>query len=141
MRFERQFTTAGTHPYNDVPFRMASSEIRNPDGTVVFSAENIEVPEQFSQVATDILAQKYFRKAGVPAALKRIDDLLGKKLALLDLPKSVQVESTPRWEAHAMARAIDREKRKADPTFKGAFHEKKRKPSPQGKQRSRRRKR
>ena len=74
MRFERQFTTAGTHPYNDVPFRMASSEIRNPDGTVVFSAENIEVPEQFSQVATDILAQKYFRKAGVPAALKRIEE-------------------------------------------------------------------
>ena len=74
MRFERQFTTAGTHPYNDIPFRMASSEIRNPDGTVVFSAENIEVPEQFSQVATDILAQKYFRKAGVPAALKRIEE-------------------------------------------------------------------
>ena len=74
MRFERQFTTAGTPPYNDVPFRMASSEIRNPDGTVVFSAENVEVPEQFSQVATDILAQKYFRKAGVPAALKRIEE-------------------------------------------------------------------
>ena len=74
MRFERQFTTAGTHPYNDVPFRTASSEIRNPDGTVVFSAENVEVPEQFSQVATDILAQKYFRKAGVPAALKRIEE-------------------------------------------------------------------
>jgi len=74
MRFERKFTTAGTHPYNDVPFRTASSEIRNPDGTVVFSAENVEVPEQFSQVATDILAQKYFRKAGVPAALKRIEE-------------------------------------------------------------------
>jgi len=74
MRFERQFTTAGTHPYNDFPFRTASSEIRNPDGTVVFSAENVEVPEQFSQVATDILAQKYFRKAGVPAALKRIEE-------------------------------------------------------------------
>jgi ribonucleoside-diphosphate reductase alpha chain len=74
MRFERQFTTAGTHPYNDVPFRTASSEIRNPDGTVVFSAENVEVPEQFSQVATDILAQKYFRKAGVAAALKRIEE-------------------------------------------------------------------
>ena len=41
MRFERQFTTAGTHPYNDVPFRTASSEIRNPDGTVVFSAETV----------------------------------------------------------------------------------------------------
>ena len=74
MRFERQFTTAGTHTYNDVPFRTASSEIRNPDGTVVFSAENVEVPEQFSQVATDILAQKYFRKAGVPVALKRIEE-------------------------------------------------------------------
>ena len=74
MRFERKFTTAGTHPYNDVPFRTASSEIRNPDGTVVFSAENVEVSEQFSQVATDILAQKYFRKAGVPAALKRIEE-------------------------------------------------------------------
>ena len=74
MRFERQFTTAGTHTYNDVPFRTASSEIRNPDGTVVFSAKNVEVPEQFSQVATDILAQKYFRKAGVPVALKRIEE-------------------------------------------------------------------
>ncbi len=39
----------------------------NPDGTIVFSISDIEVPEQFSQVATDILAQKYFRKAGVPA--------------------------------------------------------------------------
>ena len=46
----------------------------NPDGTIVFSAQDIEVPEQFSQVATDILAQKYFRKAGVPAALKKIEE-------------------------------------------------------------------
>ena len=62
MRFERQFTTAGTHPYNDVPFRTASSEIRNPDGTVVFSAEDVEVPEQFSQVATDIRLRNIFGK-------------------------------------------------------------------------------
>jgi len=74
MRFERRFTTAGQETYEQIPFRSASSEIRNPDGTVVFSAENIEVPEQYSQVATDILAQKYFRKAGVAAQLKRVEE-------------------------------------------------------------------
>ena len=74
MRFERRFTTAGKGTYDKISFRSASSEIRNPDGTIVFSAENIEVPEQYSQVATDILAQKYFRKAGVPAKLKRVEE-------------------------------------------------------------------
>ena len=76
MKFERRFTTAaGQETYDKIPFRSASSEIRNPDGTVVFSAENIEVPEQYSQVATDILAQKYFRKAGVAAQLKRVEEM------------------------------------------------------------------
>ena len=74
MKFERRFTTAGKDPYASLEFRFASSEIKNPDGTVVFRAENIEVPEQFSQVATDIIAQKYFRKAGVPAQLKTVEE-------------------------------------------------------------------
>ena len=74
MKFERRFTTAGKDPYASLEFRFASSEIKNPDGTVVFRAENIEVPEQFSQVATDIMAQKYFRKAGVPAQLKTVEE-------------------------------------------------------------------
>ena len=74
MKFERRFTKAGQGTYDQIPFRSASSEIRNPDGTVVFSAENIEVPQQYSQVATDILAQKYFRKAGVAAKLKRVEE-------------------------------------------------------------------
>ncbi|MDA1149777.1 MAG: vitamin B12-dependent ribonucleotide reductase [Proteobacteria bacterium] len=74
MHFERRFTTSGQVAYANIEFRSATSEIRNPDGTIVFQAENIEVPAQFSQVATDILAQKYFRKAGVPAALKRIEE-------------------------------------------------------------------
>ncbi|MGB1758567.1 MAG: adenosylcobalamin-dependent ribonucleoside-diphosphate reductase, partial [Candidatus Puniceispirillaceae bacterium] len=60
--------------FAQLSYRKASSEIRNPDGTIVFSAQDIEVPEQFSQVATDILAQKYFRKAGVPAALKPVEE-------------------------------------------------------------------
>ena len=74
MRFERRFTKDGQAAYANIEFRHATSEIRNPDGTIVFRAENIEVPTQFSQVATDILAQKYFRKAGVPAALKPVEE-------------------------------------------------------------------
>src|SRR5207342_828937 len=69
MHIARRFTAAGRDPYETVAFRSASSEIRNPDGSVVFAAEGIEVPAEWSQVACDILAQKYFRKAGVPARL------------------------------------------------------------------------
>src|SRR5215831_14595279 len=69
MRIARCFTKAGEDPYATVSFRTASSEIRNPDGSLVFQAEGIEVPAEWSQVACDILAQKYFRKAGVPARL------------------------------------------------------------------------
>ena len=69
MHIARSFTTAGRDPYEAVSFRTATSEIRNPDGSLVFEAHGIEVPAEWSQVAADILAQKYFRKAGVPAAL------------------------------------------------------------------------
>ncbi|MTH95465.1 vitamin B12-dependent ribonucleotide reductase, partial [Roseibium sp. RKSG952] len=74
MRIERRYTKEGQSPYADVEFRTATSEIRNPDGSIVFRLENIEVPAQFSQVASDILAQKYFRKAGVPAKLKPVEE-------------------------------------------------------------------
>src|SRR5215475_8404695 len=49
-----------------------SSAIRNPDGSVVFEMNNIRIPKGWSQVATDIIAQKYFRKAGVPARTKKV---------------------------------------------------------------------
>jgi len=74
MRIERRYTTAGEGAYAGIAFRAAVSEIRNPDGSVVFRQEGIEVPAAWSQVASDILAQKYFRKAGVPAALKRVEE-------------------------------------------------------------------
>lgn len=74
MRIERRYTKAGRSPYADIAFRKVTSEIRNPDGSVVFRLEGIDVPDHFSQVASDILAQKYFRKAGVPARLKRIEE-------------------------------------------------------------------
>ena len=74
MQIERRFTNAGRDPYAAVGFRTVTSEIRNPDGSVVFQAEGIEVPAEWSQVAADILAQKYFRKAGIPAALEPIPE-------------------------------------------------------------------
>ncbi len=74
MRIERRITTAGQSPYASIPFRKAVSEIRNPDGSVVFRLEGIDVPEAWSQVACDVLAQKYFRKAGVPKALRRVEE-------------------------------------------------------------------
>jgi ribonucleoside-diphosphate reductase alpha chain len=72
MRIERRFTTEGQDPYSGIEFRIATSEIRNPDGSRVFHLPDIEVPADWSQVACDILAQKYFRKAGVPAKLKPV---------------------------------------------------------------------
>ncbi len=72
MRIARRFTRAGQDPYASIAFRTTSSEIRNPDGSVVFQLGDMEVPAEWSQVACDILAQKYFRKAGIPARLKPI---------------------------------------------------------------------
>ena len=74
MRIERRYTKAGQSPYADMAFRLTASEIRNPDGSVVFRADDVEVPASWSQVAADVLAQKYFRKAGVPARLKKVEE-------------------------------------------------------------------
>jgi ribonucleoside-diphosphate reductase alpha chain len=74
MRIERRYTKEGQSPYADIAFRLTVSEIRNPDGSVVFHADGVEVPEQWSQVASDVLAQKYFRKAGVPARRKKVEE-------------------------------------------------------------------
>ena len=70
LTIQRRFTRAGESPYAAIPFRLASSEIRNPDGSIVFRLDQVEAPSGWSQVAIDVLAQKYFRKAGVPARLK-----------------------------------------------------------------------
>jgi len=66
MKIQRRFTKPGIDPLDEVQWERRESVIREPDGTVVFEMRDIEVPADWSQVATDILAQKYFRKAGVP---------------------------------------------------------------------------
>ncbi len=74
MHFARRFTEGLASPYDAFEFVSRRSEIRNPDGSVVFEAEDVNVPAAWSQVAVDILAQKYFRKAGVPAATRIVEE-------------------------------------------------------------------
>ncbi|QOL79877.1 vitamin B12-dependent ribonucleotide reductase [Pseudooceanicola spongiae] len=72
MKIDRTFTTQGQDAYAGITFVTTTSEIRNPDGTVVFKLADLEVPSSWSQVASDVIAQKYFRKAGVPSETKRV---------------------------------------------------------------------
>jgi len=74
MRIQRCFTVEGQSPYEGIEFRTTASEIRNPDGSVVFNLQDIQVPAEWSQVACDVLAQKYFRKAGVASVLKAVPE-------------------------------------------------------------------
>jgi len=74
MKIDRKFTKAGQDAYADLEFTKTVSEIRNPDGTVVFHNDAVEVPTSWSQVASDVIAQKYFRKAGVPSKLRRVKE-------------------------------------------------------------------
>ena len=74
MKIERKFTKVKTGAYGEIEFKTTASEIRNPDGSIVFALENMEIPVGWSQVASDVIAQKYFRKAGVPAAVKKVKE-------------------------------------------------------------------
>jgi len=65
LKIERKYTTPG-NPYNNIIWEKRSSKIANPDGSVVFEMKDVEIPSTWSQVATDIMVSKYFRKAGVP---------------------------------------------------------------------------
>ena len=74
MLIPRRFTEGKQGPYDGMEFASRRSEIRNPDGSLVFEADEVKVPAGWSQVAVDILAQKYFRKAGVPAHRKPAEE-------------------------------------------------------------------
>ena len=75
MKFERLYTEAQWKtPYESIKFEKRRSEIKNPDGSRIFEMEDVVVPSSWSQVATDIIAQKYFRKAGVPVKLKKVEE-------------------------------------------------------------------
>ncbi len=75
LQFQRRFTKEGVSPFDMFTYDYRTSIIRNPSGEIVFEMKDCEVPAQWSQIATDIIAQKYFRKAGVPQA----DGTLGRE--------------------------------------------------------------
>ncbi|HEY3227149.1 MAG TPA: vitamin B12-dependent ribonucleotide reductase [Planctomycetota bacterium] len=66
LKFRRVFTRPGVHPFDEIAWEKRTSRISNPDGSTVFEMKDVEVPSSWSQLATDIVVSKYFRKAGVP---------------------------------------------------------------------------
>src|SRR5258708_38741152 len=66
LRFKRYYTKEGVSPFDQFKYELRNSVIRNPHGDIVFEMDDVEVPVQWSQTATDILAQKYFRRTNVP---------------------------------------------------------------------------
>src|SRR5262245_18640166 len=100
MGIERRFTKSGQSPYAEIEFRKATSEIKNPDGSIVFRLARIDVPAQFSQVAADILAQKYFRKAGVPARLKRVEETSVPSFLWRSVPDAEALAALPEAERY-----------------------------------------
>ncbi len=98
MKITRRFTQAGQSPYKTIKFRRATSEIKNPDGSIVFRLDGFSVPEHWSQVAADILAQKYFRKAGVASRLKKVEETQIPSWAWRSVPDKRAVEELPETE-------------------------------------------
>jgi ribonucleoside-diphosphate reductase alpha chain len=98
MRIERRYTEKGLSAYSGIEFRTAKSEIRNPDGSTVFKLEGFDVPAAWSQVASDILAQKYFRKAGIPARLKKFEENDVPSFLWRSVPDTVALAALPENE-------------------------------------------
>src|SRR6266702_393173 len=91
MQITRRHTSEGRDPFAAFTFAPRTSRIVNPDGSAVFEMKDVLAPEHWSQVAVDVLAQKYFRKAGVPVQ-----------------PERVAEEGVPEWVQRSAPAANDR---------------------------------
>ena len=98
MKITRKFTKSGTDPFTSVEWVKRSSRIGNPDGSVVFEMKDAEVPSSWSQLATDIMVSKYFRKAGVPQV-----DAKGKPITSADGSPVTGPEKSARQVIHRLA--------------------------------------
>ena len=105
MKIERKFTKSGQDAYAGVDFVSTTSEIRNPDGSVVFKLDDVEVPSSWSQVASDVIAQKYFRKAGVPVSVKKVKEKGVPSFLWRSVPESAD---TPRTGEISSKQVFDR---------------------------------
>ncbi|MFV0335070.1 MAG: vitamin B12-dependent ribonucleotide reductase [Tropicimonas sp.] len=109
MKIERKFTTAGEDAYAGLAFTTTSSEIRNPDGTIVFSLEDIDIPAGWSQVAGDVIAQKYFRKAGIAAKLRKVKEKGVPEFLWRSVPDTRALDALPedeRFSGETSARQV-----------------------------------
>jgi ribonucleoside-diphosphate reductase alpha chain len=104
MQISRRYTTEGKDPFASFTFVARTSRIANPDGSVVFEMKDLLAPEPWSQVAVDILAQKYFRKAGLPQRLQRVAEPGVPEW----LQRSVPAEDDPRTGKETDARQVFR---------------------------------
>ncbi|MEC8216554.1 MAG: vitamin B12-dependent ribonucleotide reductase, partial [Candidatus Thermoplasmatota archaeon] len=71
LKIPRHFTESGKDPFDKLSWSKKDVEIRNFDGTVAFSMKDVTLPDNYSQVASNVLAQKYLRKAGIPKKLRK----------------------------------------------------------------------
>ncbi len=101
MKIKRRFTNPDIHPFEAMEFVKRTSEIKNPDGSSVFKMEDVEVPKGWSQVATDIIAQKYFRKAGVPRLTKKANEKGVPKWLQASVPDTERLEALPEKERYS----------------------------------------
>src|SRR5690348_6029527 len=99
MKITRRFTKAGSDVYNSVAYERRTSRISNPDGSVVFEMNDAEIPSQRSQLATDIMVSKYFRKAGVP----QVDPATGEPLKGADGHVVTGPEKSAKQVIHRLA--------------------------------------
>ena len=109
MKIRRKFTTKGISPYKAVAFKKVRSEIRNPDGSLIFELNDVDVPVKWSQVATDILAQKYFRKAGISKFLKKIKEKNVPKWLSKSKPDMDKLKNVPenkRYESEISSKQV-----------------------------------
>src|ERR1700722_780400 len=104
MQIKRRFTQEGRDPFAAFHFVPRTSRIANPDGSVVFEMKDLMAPDGWSQVAVDILAQKYFRKAGLPRQSRRVAEPGVPQW----LQRSEPVESDPRDEHETDSRQVFR---------------------------------
>ena len=72
LKIDRKFTEEGNDPFDQLSWSKRDVEIRNFDGTVAFSMKDVNLPDNYSQVAANVLSQKYLRKAGVPKKLRKV---------------------------------------------------------------------
>ncbi len=95
LRIPRRFTVEGHDPYESIEWVKRDSRITNPDGSVVFEVKDAEVPLSWSQVATDIVVSKYFRKAGVPQTDELGNTVIGSETSARQVFD--RLASTWRW--------------------------------------------